>query len=232
MLWDEWAIMQNPASLAALGRNVLSLHAENHFLIPEMSTGCLSMGIVSKSGTFGLSYCMTGHAFYNESRSGLSFGKAFGEKFRAGIEIMYLSVRQFSDYGNLHAFIPALGVQVLPLQALTIGIHITNPAGQRFYPHHIMIPSVFRAGVGYRSGTDLLICIEYVKQSRFKPVYSGGIECCCGKVLCLRLGLSSSVRTEYSFGLGIHEGHLNINLAACHHPVLGFSPSVTLSYSL
>jgi len=233
MLPDDANGLSNQAALAMLKNVCFSLHAENTFFLPEYVTGAMSLCIPAKTGTFGLTYCAFGYEAYKECKTGLEFGKAFGNKVRAGIEINYFRIRQYNEYGNLHAFIPALGVQVLPIKQLIIGLHITNPVGQSFYPKgYQKLPIVYRAGLGYYTGHDILICLEYIRESGHKPVYCGGIECVCGKYLSFRLGLSSSVRQQYSFGMGLKLEHMKTDLAVAHHPVLGYSPAITLMFTL
>jgi len=233
MLPDDANGLSNQAALAILKKVCFSIHAENSFLIPEFNTGAISLCVPTKNGTFGLTHWTYGNETYQECKTGLAFGKAFGKKLRAGIEMNYYSIRQYAGYRNLQAFIPAVGVQVLPINQLIIGLHITNPAGQSFYPKgYKTLPTVFRAGLGYYPGKDILFCLELIRESGHKPVYCGGIECICGKYLSFRMGVSSSERQQYSFGVGLQFEHMRSDLAIAHHPVLGYSPAITLMFAL
>ncbi len=233
MLSDYANGLSNQAALAMLKKASFSLHAENPFLLPELATGAFSLCVPTKSGTFGLTHCTYGYDAYKECKTSLEFGKAFGKWFRAGIEMNYYSIRQYAEYGNLHALIPAMGVQVNPITQLIIGLHITNPACQSFYPKGFQkLPTVFRAGLGYYPGHDILLCLEYIRESGHKSVYCGGIECLCGKYLSFRMGVSSSERQQYAFGVGIMLDHIKTDLAIAHHPVLGISPAITLMFTL
>jgi hypothetical protein len=46
------------------------------------------------------------------------------------------------------------------------------------------------------------------------------------------LGLSTSVCQQYSFGVGLKLEHMKTDLAIAHHPVLGYSPAITLMFTL
>jgi hypothetical protein len=233
MLADEAAVMPNQASLAMLRKACVSLYAEDHFYVPELASGSVSLCLPAKTGTFDLSYNNYGFSAYQENRTGLAFGKALGEGFRAGIEMTYWAIRQSADYGNLHAFIPSLGIQAIPMRQLTLGFQISNPAGQGFYPkRYRKIPTTINVGLGYFAGDEILICFEYKKESFCKPVYCGGVEYNKGNLLNFRLGLSSSPLMQYSFGVGFRKDHLRMYISVCHHPVLGYSPSITLTCTL
>jgi len=224
--------MSNPASLSTLERTSFSLHAENPFVIPELATGALSLCIPSKTGTFGITHCASGYDAYRESRTSLVFGKALGKRFGAGIELNYCHIRQYGEYESFGAFATALGIQFQPITSLILGLYLSNPAGQSYYPKgNRNAPTVFRAGLGYRPGEDILFCVEYARETDRKPVYCGGVECACGRLLSFRLGISSAECRGYSFGLGLRLDHLKTDLAVSHHPVLGYSPAITLIFS-
>jgi len=225
--------MPNQAAMGILQQACFSLHAENSFFVPEMASGGMSLCLPSKTGTFGLTFNDYGYSAYQEVNTGLAFGRAFGSRFRAGIGMSYFAIRQFADYGNLHAFVTEFGIQVLPVQQLTLGFHVFNPAGQCYYPKgYRMIPTVIRAGMGYSVGHEILLCFELKKESNCKAVYCGGVEYECSKLIIFRMGFSSSVSLQYSFGLGIRKDHFRTNVSVIHHPVLGYSPAITLAYTL
>jgi len=233
MLSEEMYFLSNPAALAALHNACLGIVAVSPFLIRELTEGLVFSYLPSKTGTFGFSFSTFGNQAYRETQTCFSFGKSVGKRIRAGIRMEYRRVKQYSDFGNLHAFIPAIGIQLLPVPHLTFGFQISNPAGQGYFPGGFkLIPVVFRAGTGFSAGKEILICFEYEKESGCRPVYCGGMEYTCSDILTLRFGLSSSCLHQYAFGLGFRKDHLRIQLTAAHHQVLGYSPSILLAYSL
>jgi len=230
MLADPWSGVGNPAGLAVLTNLAFSIHYENYFLVPDLGLEFFSCGMPTKTGTFGISYSTFGYSFYRESQACLSFGKSFGNKFRAGIGLHYLMIRQSADLGNLSALVPALGIQAIPMPGLTIGLQVFNPAGQQYVPTgHLTIPTLIDAGLGYELGGEIFICFETEKRSLEKLKYYGGIEINLQKLIIARFGVSSGEYPGYSFGLGFQIRPLTIDIAATHHPVLGFSPAITIS---
>ncbi len=232
MLPDQTFGMSNPASLSTLERICFSLHAENPFFIPELATGALSLCIPSKTGTFAITHCTGGYEAYRESNTSFVFGKALGKRFSAGIELNYCHIRQYGEYGSFRTIVPALGIHFQPVTSLVLGLYLDNPAGQPYYPKgYRKVPTVFRAGLGYHPGEDILLCAEYVRETGREPVYCGGVECACGRLLLFRLGVSSAECRQYSFGLGLRLDHLKTDLAVSHHPILGYSPAITLIFN-
>jgi hypothetical protein len=94
------------------------------------------------------------------------------------------------------------------------------------------LPAVIKAGIAYQPDPDILFCFELNSETGCKPVYSGGVEYTYEKQFILRLGLSSAPYRQYSLGIGYLGKHLKTDLAVSHHPVLGFSPAITLSFIL
>jgi hypothetical protein len=232
MLTGQGAGMGNPAGLAALTGYSFSMHYANYFLVPELGSEAFSIGMPSMTGTLGIDYAGTGNSFYHESQLCLSYGRTFGQKFRAGIGLHYLMVRQPDGFGNLSVVTPSLGFQALPLTGLTIGFQLFNPAGQNYGPEgYLQLPVIIQTGLGYKLGNEVLVCFEVEKKSDERIKYCGGIEIDLQKSLVARFGISSGVFPGYSFGLGFHLRSLMIDLAASHHPVLGFSPAVTISFA-
>lgn len=231
MLSGENAVMGNHAGLAVLSGLTLGAHYENCYMIPELGWGAFYCGIPVKNGAFGLTYSTLGNPAYHQGQACLSYGKAFGGIIRAGIGMHYLWIHQPDDLGDLSAIVPALGIQVLPLPGMTMGFQVFNPATQQFVPGgYIKIPVIFQAGFGFHIGDEVLICFEARKQSRETLIYSGGIEINLRKLVTGRFGISSGKFPGYAFGFGFKVRPFTVDIAATHHPVLGFSPSVTISY--
>jgi hypothetical protein len=220
----------NPAGLAFLDRLCISLQAENPWCVSELAAGGLSFCLPVKAGTFALSFSRYGYKAYHESQAGLSFGKSLGKKVKAGVRLDYRKIKQYADYGNLFAIIPSCGIQILPVSCLVLGLQVSNPSGQGYYPHGYMkYPVLVKVGLAYQPDAEILFCFDLNHESGCKPVYCGGIEYNFEKQLTFRLGLSSSRCMQYSLGIGYSGKHLKTDFAVSHHPLLGFSPEITLT---
>jgi hypothetical protein len=225
-----WSGLQNQAGLAFVRDLSLSIHCENHFMIPENSIKALMVDIPVTKGTIGLSYSLFGYTKYFESRAGLSFGKTFGDRLSAGIQLNYLMTRQSADYGNMHAVVPEGGILVRPLDKLTIGFHLFNPARQHFpQDQDQVIPSVMQIGIGYRIIEQVLLCAETEKATLEKQVLKAGFEYEMIRNLNLRFGVSSAEISRFAIGLGYTFHHFTLDFALSHHQWLGFTPYITLT---
>ena len=220
----------NPAALAFLEKSCINLQAENPWCISELAAGAFSFCLPVRAGTFALSFSRYGYVAFHESQAGLSFGKSLGKKVKAGVNLDYRRIKQYAGYGNLYAIIPSLGIQVLPLSGIVLGLQVSNPAGQGYYPQgNMKFPAFLKAGFAYQPDPEILFCFEWCTESDGKPVYCGGLEFNFEKQFTFRLGLSSSRSSQYSLGIGYVGKHLKTDIAVSHHPVLGFSPAITLT---
>ena len=199
-------------------------------MIPENSIRALTVDIPVTKGTIGVSYSLFGYPRYFESRAALAFGKTFGERLSAGIQINYLMIGQSADYGNMHAVVPEGGLLVRPLDKLYIGFHLFNPARQHFpQSQDQTIPSVMQVGIGYRIIDQVLLCAEAEKATLEKQVWKAGFEYEMIRNLNLRLGVSSAEISRFAIGLGYTFRHFTLDFALSHHQWLGFTPYVTLT---
>lgn len=220
----------NPAGLAVLSDLTLGLQYVNYFMVPELGQGAFSVCLPAMTGAFGLDYVSLGNSYFRENQVCLSFGKTLGGKLRAGISLHYMMVRQPAGFENLSAISPSLGLQVMPVDRLTLGFRVFNPAAQKYRPlGYLKLPVIILAGLGYKLGEEVLVCFEAEKKDHEKIKYCGGIEINWQNSLVARFGISSGAFPCYSFGLGFQCRSLRIDLAATRHPVLGFSPVITLA---
>lgn len=231
VLHDAWSGFRNQAGLAYVTDISLSAHYQNPFILPENSTKALAIGIPVMKGTIGLDYSLFGYTHFFESRTGLAFGKKFGNRLSAGIQINYLMIHQSADYGNMHALVPEGGMLAQPLDKLYIGFHIFNPVQQHYPQHHEqMIPAVLQVGLGYFITDNVFLSVEAEKEKKEKQVIKAGFEYRMIRCFALRLGVSTAEISRYAMGIGYSFKRIDLDFAVSRHPQLGLTPYVTLAY--
>jgi hypothetical protein len=199
----------------------------------ELGTGAFTVAIPFKPGCFSATITSSGFSSFRENRASASYAMKLGEKIRAGIGINWLHIGSPYDYADLYGVVPSAGIQILPFKNLVAGFAWFNPARQEFRPHgYLSLPSILTAGIGYNFGKEVFICMEAAKQPGGIPRFSGGAEILPADKIVIRIGISKQEITSYSAGIGCVFNHFGINIAVMHHPVLGYSPAMDLSYSL
>ena len=229
---DIWAIHNNQAGLANLKSISAGFYYENRYSLKELSMKSGAFILPTKSGVFGLSMNYFGYKNYNEQKIGLAYAKSFGERFSAGLQMDYLSTHIGEEYGNKRTFTFELGVIAELTENLCLGAHIFNPARVKLNDYNNeRIPTIAKLGLSYKFSEKLLLSIETEKDINFEPEFKGGIEYKIIKEIYIRTGISTNPVLN-TFGFGIEIKRLKIDFASSLHPVLGYSPQISMVYKL
>ena len=231
-LTDLWSNFHNQAGLAWLDAFTIGIHYENRYMVDQYALRSFALAIPTSGGTIGASYSVFGYTKYNESKTGLAFGKSFGEKLAAGIQMDYLHVHIDGEYGNSDALTMEAGIVAKPVTNLFVGAHVYNPVRAKYNRFtDEPIPTVLQVGLGYYFSDDLVVCVESEKDLDREMLVNVGSEYHLVKSVYLRAGLSTSRISSYSFGAGFVFKGLKIDLAFSDHSILGLTPHISMSYS-
>jgi hypothetical protein len=232
VLKDLWSNYHNQAGLTGVDKLTLGFHYENKYVVSQYGLHSLALAIPTRTGTIGASVTFFGYSKYNESKISLAFGKAFGDKFSAGIQLDLLNIYQAEDYGNSTTLAVEGGVLAEPIKGLLIGAHVYNPTRSHYHTFEPeKVPTIFQVGLGYYFTEKLFIVVETEKDIEQRPVFQGGVEYHIIKSIYARFGVSTSEMSGYSFGVGfVHKG-IKADMAFSQHQILGYTPHVSFSYS-
>ncbi len=229
---NHWSGSLNPASLADIERISFSAGYLNYYRIAELGTGTFHATLPVKNGTFGCGFMTMGYSVFRQYMTTMAYAMRLGKHVNAGVGIHYLAVRQPNGYSDLNAWIPSMGIQVKTFKNLIAGAFIFNPAGQDYRPSGFMqIPRFIATGLGYQLGEEVFLCLEIEKWETEPAAVSGGMELSVYKSILFRFGMKKASMLQYSFGTGITFRNILIDLSVWHHPVLGISPSMAITYA-
>ena len=201
---------------------------ENRFLISALSSRLAGFVLPTGGGSFGLSYRAFGYSQYNESVIGIAYGKKLAEKISAGIQLDYVSLQLPDIYGKKGFITFEAGVQAVPLENLTLGFHLFNPLRQDLTGYAgEMYNSNTSFGAQYTFSEKVTGMMEIYKESSYRPSFRSGIEYHVVKPVYIRAGMTTQP-FQNSFGFGFEYKTFRIDLASLYHPVLGYTPSVSL----
>ncbi len=235
-LKDKSAIFNNPAIMAYNDGINVGLHYDNRFLLKETSTSSLGFVLpVEKVGAFGLQLSHFGGANYGELHTGLSYAKSFGNIISFGLGFYYL-MNYFSEktYGNCHGFAFDIGIYSQITKRLGIGFYTFNPARLKMCTYNDTkeyIPTLLRLGLSYDLSKKCLLITEIEKDLDKKFLYRIGLEYSIIDQLQIRTGCSFPY-FEYSIGAGWKTNYLLVDFAFNYHFILGYSPQLSLIYTI
>jgi hypothetical protein len=232
-LTDVWSAHHNQAGLGFVRDISGGVYYEDRFMLKEISTRGGAVALPVKGGTFGLCITNFGYSLYSENKYSLSFAKAFGDKFAAGIALDYLSTHiSEATSGTRAVFGAEAGIIAKPMKGLTIGAHVFNPTRAKISSYNDeRLPTIIRLGADYNFSDKVTLAVETQKDIVQKAEFKAGIEYRAVKEFYLRIGISTNPSLS-SFGFGINLRNFKLDLSASYHQTLGISPQVGMSYAL
>ncbi len=233
------SVQNNTAAFASINRMSGALHHENNYLVAGMSTSSFSLAVpIKKAGTFGFCFNYYGYEYFSRKKAGWAFSRSFGEKFSAGLQFSYLNTFIGDGYGSKSSFILEAGIITQLSKKVFLGFHLFNPGRSKLSnTTGERLPTIMRLGLRWHLSEKLLIVAEAEKDISFREIFKAGLEYHIVKELFLRTGLQHipsvnafSSYTVPGFGFGLEIKNITIDCASLLHPVLGFSPRISLSY--
>jgi len=229
-LTDFWAVVNNQAANAWNKQISAGFCIESRFLLKELSFETIGLTIPLKFGNIGAAVSHIGTVQFSEIKAGISFSRKFGKNFSAGVQFDYLRIQLGQEYGSRNLFSSEIGLFYKVTRDLFIGIHIKNPVPIKIteYPKEYL-PTIFRLGLSYSFASTFLFILEIEKDLTNKPIVKAGTEYRFIRIACARLGIALNP-TLFTFGFGLEFNHFCFDLASGYQPVLGFTPSLSISY--
>ncbi|MCF8380534.1 MAG: hypothetical protein K9H49_13215 [Bacteroidales bacterium] len=221
---DVWSTHHNQAGLGFFPHFAIGFHHENKFLVEEYPMHAMALTLPVKPGTFGFSYTYFGNKLYNESKLGLGFGKQFGSRLAAGVQLNYHHNYIMGEYERRDALSVEGGIQYKPDEKLTIGVQLSNPTRAIISPfEQDTIPTYFNIGFDLKPFDKFILAIQLKKKLDHELRLLGGMEYELLENLYIRTGIMTNP-VQSTFGLGYKLGKLSADIAFTHHQILGFTP--------
>lgn len=229
---DIWSSHNNQAGLAILRTPGAAFACQIPFLVKELKRAALVIALPVHGGTIGLDVTSFGFSLYTENKCGLSFARAFGKNFSAGVQMDYLSTQIAEGYGNSARLAAEAGIQARILKGLVFAAHIYNPTRSPISASTSeRIPTTLRMGLSYTSSPKVMVYLEAEKDSWHNPIFKTALEYNPRPELSLRAGVSNNP-SLMSFGFGLLSPHFRLDLASSWNPILGYTPTVGIAYRI
>ena len=229
---DNMAQFNNQAGIAGIDKITISAGFKNAYFIKELGTNVLAFAIPSKSGVFGVNYSYFGYSKFNQNKFSLAYGKKLGKRISAGIQLNYLYTHIEGEYGSQGLASGEIGLLTEPLDDFFIGAHLSNFWRAKYTGiDEIYLPMLFKIGASYILYKTVLLSAEVEKDLELPLVFKSGLEYGLADKFFLRFGIATNPMI-FSFGFGYDLKPFKVDLAFTKHPVLGYSPVVSLEYTI
>lgn len=227
---DVFSFSANQASLAQLTGAAAGVYSERRFSLAALNNYNAAAAVITSSGNFGLTAGYHGFSDYNETRMGLAYARKLGNRVDVGVQFNYNGIR-IAGYGNASAISFEAGTILHISETLHAGIHVNNPVGGKFgKEQREKLPAVYTTGLGYEVSEKFFMSMEIVKEEDQPVTVNAGIQYTFLSVLLARAGISAATSSAW-FGIGLLLKRFRVDVAAGHHPQLGFTPGLLLLFN-
>ncbi len=229
---DVWSVFNNPSALGFTDKIQLGASYKNNFLMSELSQYSMAFSIpVKKVGVFGVGVDRFGYSQFAHNKFGLSYSRKFGKIFSLGAQMNLHWLHIGDIYGDKVTASGSISFLIKPMKNWVIGGNVYNiTATPISFDNRDRINTIFRLGTSYTIAEKLLISVEGEASLQYDPAFKAGIEYKPIQLLSIRAGLHTWPMSP-TFGFGINYKKVLFDFAGKWHPVLGFSPIASLSYS-
>lgn len=225
---DIHAAFSNQAGLAGLNQLAIGVIGERPFSLAAVNHVGAAVALPTSGGTFALSAQYYGVEAYNEQRLGLAYARTLVKGLRLGAQFDILSTH-IPTYGNALHLTVELGLQYQLFDEITLGAHVFSPVTIQVTEED-EIPPIFQLGASYMPSKKILLNVEVAQEVAGDTRFKTGLEYQIADPLLLRLGLATNP-SLVTFGIGYQlKNGLGIDVAASYHQVLGFSPTVGITF--
>lgn len=229
-LGDLWSALGNQAGLAQIKMMSFGVGYSNHFLMHELSTKSILFALPYRHHVFALNVYHSGYNLYHEKQVGISYARGFGKRLNIGFKLSYLYFF-VQDYGQRTQFTEEGGFQYQLTSKASVAMHVKNLLGNvSNAPETAIDPVALRLGYMYNLSNQVLLSLQIEKESWLNPNVKSGLEYKVNTLVSLRSGFSFR-EVQGSFGFGFSSGRFQVDVSAITHPVLGYSPHISLNYA-
>ena len=226
---SNWGGFSNQASLAYQREYWIGVHHENRFMLAELGSSMLGVAIPVKPGTFGINVSHFGFTGYSISSGGLGYGMFLGKRFTAGVGFAFSRMQLPAEYRSANTFTVEGGIHYMPTSKLTFGFYVFNPTNSNF-DDLSDFPMLMGLGITYFPSDRLMLVAQVDDDTQRAPTVRCGLEFRVIERTALRLGYSPASPEGITIGIGLPIKNFDVDLNLCHHQILGFTPSLSISY--
>jgi len=230
----NWTSFNNPAMLGYIDKSELGLQFENRYLISELSTKSLQMGIASNLVNTGLSFSHFGYSLYHEMIVGLGFGRNFSNKFAMGVQFNYYSAYFSASNSYRGTLFPQVGLSVKIHSNFSLGFTAFNPFQTNIKTDYTIkkLPSIYSFGSEYLFSPELLWRTQIDKELSSNYRFATGFEYHMLESLSVKLGAYNTDYLVPCMGFGWYGGSFLIDINCELHPLLGLNSMAAIKYRL
>lgn len=228
-LIDEWSFFNNPGALALIEKARIGINYSNQYSLIEFQQQDASVILPFKKGVFSTGFSYSAFNALSNWRTGLGYSMLLNDNISLGMQFNYFQKR-FLQLGNdrKRVLTADIGFLYKITSNWNFGICINDFLG--FFVEEENRFSSVRLGSDISLSDKVNFLLEGYQSTFYSYQLRSGLEYEAIKSLFFRLGYKSNPN-EITFGLGYNKASFKLDIASSFHFVLGWSPSISLSYA-
>jgi hypothetical protein len=228
----NWMAFDNPANLGYVEQPEFGFQFENKYIISELSTKSLQVGLPTKLLNVGVSLSHFGFSLYNEMLVGVGFARNYSDKFSMGLQFNYYAAYFNSSNSYRGAFLPQVGLSVRLSPTFNLGFQTFNPFQTNIQTELAVkkLPSVFSLGTEYFFSKELVWRSQVDKEMSSNYRFATGFEYQVVDVLGIKMGAYQADYLVPCLGIDLNTKNLRFDLNCDIHPLLGIAPFAAVKY--
>lgn len=228
---DIFSGYYNVANASLLEKSGLGGTFLNQFSMSEYASAYVAGVKKMETSAVGFTLSTQLNQVVRENRAQAFFSKKINEQFYAGvgINVHQLGVPNSAYRNNIFGTFN-LGISYLVSEKLQIGFSTFNPNRTKLaenFGERTM--SQTRAGFSLQLDQNLIWLTDFILSSEMPLNVATGIE--LNQKSFLFRGGFATLNRQLSFGFGFEKGGVKMDVGTMYHPVLGFSPALTVQYA-
>ncbi len=228
---DVWAFHHNPAGLSELKTIQGGISYENRFLLKELQSQSMVVGIPLKKGVISVGGQFYGYQLYRSTRAGVGYSMLLSERLSMGVQLSYQGLRLTEAYGSKNTVTAEVGIMAKLTEKWSLGFSAFNVGRSKLSSYqNDRFTALMRLGTRYKVSDKLLFLAEAEKDLDYALRAKAGMEYEALRRFFVRAGFATNP-IEISFGFGYKWKMIQLDLGSAYHQQLGWSPHFSLTYS-
>ena len=224
------AVLNNPANVLGSGKWTASANHSMPFLQTNLATNEVLFQLSKNQWGVGVAFSNRRLKDYSSSKLTMAGALRLHERLRLGLSVNYHGLVLAKYYGRDQLFSAGLGLSYLASDKWTLSSCIYNYSNRELTPFsNDFLSSGLRSGCKYSPSDKIDFLIEVEHQLNVRPQYKLGLRYQAADQFTLLGGINLSTRCP-SFGLSYHWKKISLCSAFGYHFILGFTPSLSLTY--
>ncbi len=203
------------------------------YFIRGLTESALSVIYPTSFSVLAIGITQTAIATYKESSFGISIAKRLSGKLSAGLLFNYFDLSFPEDGRHKGSFQVDGGLSYEYSRLLILGLHVGNIASTKIetFQNTLSFGTVIRGGASLKLTENILLTSEGAYEASTGISFRCGTEYLFNSAFRIRGGMSTKP-FQHSFGFGYWWNFCQLDFAMVHHELLGYSPILSISFSL